>query len=150
MPTQFKFTDAADALAHIEAQESKITAQIAAATAATADAATIATLTGERDAARATLATAQASVTSLTAERDTAKASVATLTTEKATLEASQKDFDGKVAAALAKAGIRPQAVETGASAKSDKPMTATEKVLAANGVNSIDELNTKKAKKTA
>lgn len=148
MPAKFQFTDAADALAHIEAQESKIAKLTLDLATANATAATVATITGERDKARTDLTTANATIGTLTAERDAATGIVTKLTSEKATLEASQKDFDVKVAAALAKAGIRTTAVETGASKDSDKKLTATEKVLAANGVNTLDELQAKRAKK--
>lgn len=60
---------------------------------------------------KASLATAQGEATQAKSDLETVKASLATVTTERDTLKASQSDFDKRVAAEVAKAGIRPTPV---------------------------------------
>jgi FtsZ-binding cell division protein ZapB len=63
-----------------------------------------------------------------------------TLKTENEQLKSQTADFNKRLASELAKHGIRQTAV-TAPPQKSDKPMTATEKVLAAKGVASLNDL---------
>lgn len=134
--------DQADLLTQVETlTESLKTANASLTTANSA----LAAMTGERDGLKTKLATAEGSVSALTSERDTLKADKATLEAENAKLKSEKESFDTKLASELAKHGIRKEALKTGAENKSDKPMTATEKLLAARGVSSIDELSVKR-----
>lgn len=130
----------ADYIAETERLTAALTASELALTGIRAELATatasVSTLTGERDAA--VLATATA-----TAERDTANANLATAADRIAAIETAETDLEKRVAARLVTLGI------TGAPAPAAPPappkkMTATEAVLAANGVKSLDELQIK------
>lgn len=72
-----------------------------------------------------------------TQERDTLKS-------ENEQLKAQTADFNKRLASELAKHGIRQTAVSA-PQPKTDKPMTATEKVLAAKGVASLNDLANQK-----
>lgn len=60
---------------------------------------------------KASLATAQGEATQAKADLETVKASLASVTTERDALKASQSEFDKRVAAEVAKAGILPAPV---------------------------------------
>ena len=129
----YQFTDEAAAVAEI----TRLTADLATANTS------LTTITGERDKARTDLATANTSITTLTTERDTAKAEVTRLKGENDKLTNDMKDFNARVAAEVAKKGIRSTAAETGTDnkAKEGEKLTATEKVLAAKGAASLADL---------
>ncbi len=101
--------------------------------------------------ANQTVGTLQAQITTLTSERDTARSEATAaiqerdaLRSENATLKQQMSDFNRRLAAELSKHGIRnaeaPKAESTPA-----KPLTATEKVLAAKGAKSLDDLAAKR-----
>ncbi len=83
----------------------------------------------------------QTTVTTLTGERDTLK-------TENTRLTGEMADFNKRLATELAKHGIRTHAQKPTETPPGRKP-TATEQVLAARGVKSLDEL-AQKPKPTA
>jgi peptidoglycan hydrolase CwlO-like protein len=70
-------------------------------------------LTAQIDSTKGLLTASQAEVADLKAKLTKADADVAALTTERNSLKASQTDFDGKVAAELAKKGIAANAPNT-------------------------------------
>lgn len=89
----------------------------------------------------------EADVTALTAENTKLKDGMANF---QAKLE---NDFAGKLAAQLAQHGIRANAVNMGAdgtASKGAKKPTATERVLAAKGFASLDELYAANAENAA
>ncbi len=87
-------------------------------------------LTAQIDSTKGLLTASQSEVADLKAKLDKANADLTALTTERDTLKASQKDFDGKVAAELAKRGIRAEAPET--TGKDLKGETSDEQLVAA------------------
>jgi len=87
-------------------------------------------LTAQIDSTKGLLTASQSEVADLKAKLDKATADLSALTTERDTLKASQKDFDGKVAAELAKRGIRAEAPET--PGKDLKGETSDEQLVAA------------------
>jgi hypothetical protein len=93
-------------------------------------------LTADIATVRAELATARTEFATVTKDRDTLKG-------ENANLQASIKDFEFRVAAEVAKKGIK--FTESNRETKTGTPMTATEILLAARGVESVEELATAK-----
>jgi len=127
----FEFTSEADAIAHIEF----LTSDVAKLKAKLAEHPTeqMKTQIAELPALRASLA-------SLTTERDA-------LLAENNKLKLDAGDFNKRVCAEVVKLGIRPEAVRSmSMSSGSDKP-NATERILAAKGVNSLEELEQRSQK---
>lgn len=122
--------------ADIVAQNEQLTADLAAANGLlTESQASVTTLTAERDAARARVTELETSSATLTTERDAARADVTRLTADNARLTADMASFEKRVAAELVKHGIRTDgSKETETPAK---PLTLTEKVLAARAAKS-------------
>jgi FtsZ-binding cell division protein ZapB len=105
--------------------------------------------TADLKTAKQTIGTLQTQVTTLTGERDTAKQNTAALTQERDSLKAEnerlkgeQEDFNKRLSAELAKHGIRNVESSTKTESTETKKLTATEQVLAAKGVKSLDELS--------
>ncbi|MEY2466755.1 MAG: hypothetical protein QOD03_1276 [Verrucomicrobiota bacterium] len=105
--------------------------------------------TADLKTAKQTIGTLQTQVTTLTGERDTAKQNTAALTQERDSLKAEnerlkgeQEDFNKRLSAELAKHGIRNAEGSTKTESTETKKLTATEQVLAAKGVKSLDELS--------
>jgi uncharacterized protein (DUF3084 family) len=99
-------------------------------------------LTGERDSARSGIATA-------TQERDEARTNLGavtrerdTLTSENATLKEQMADFNKRLAAELARHGIRNFEASAKPAPQETRKLTATEEVLARKGVKSLEELS--------
>jgi chromosome segregation ATPase len=98
----------------------------------------IAALTTERDEARNNLNTANGTIASLTKERDESRTALASVTTERDTLRTQNADlqnqmtdFNKRVAAEVAKAGINSTSTTAPASAE-PKAKTLTERCLEA------------------
>lgn len=143
MPTKFKFTDEAAAIAFVESLETQLEKAGTDLSAATAS---VSTLTGERDKARTDLAAEQGKVTAFTGERDSLKAGNETLTKENTKLKEDMADFDKRVATELAKHGIRSEAAQTGTDkAGKGEKLSATAEILQAKGVSSLAELEAKR-----
>src|SRR4051812_27408789 len=105
MDTKATIPNEADVIAANE----KLTADLAAANSLTATEANRANAAEARaTTAEASLATANTNLVAVTAERDTLKAA-------NVKLEADMKDFNARVAADVAKAGIRKEAIATNA-----------------------------------
>jgi chromosome segregation ATPase len=104
----------------------------------------LAALTTERDDAKATAQT-------ITGERDQARADLTKMTAERDALAKTDRDFNARLAAEMAKHGIRPDAMKAATSTPEEpkKAMTATERVLAAKGVKTLAELSAKSAQPT-
>jgi chromosome segregation ATPase len=118
----------------------------------------LATSNKERDEARASLTAvskeldeAKASLATATAERDQARADLAKVTSERDVLTKTDRDFNARLAAEMAKHGIRADALSANSSMPEEpkKAMTATERVLAAKGVKTLAELSAKSAQQT-
>jgi hypothetical protein len=95
----------------------------------------------------ADLAIAKQTIATLTAERDTAKASltaeqdrVTALTSEVAALKAEKQTLDTAVAKKVATLGIKDNAEATAETKPTDKKLTLTERVLAAQGCKTLAE----------
>ena len=74
-------------------------------------------LTGERDTALRERDEARGQVAVLTGERDDARTALATVTTERDRLAGIDRDFNRRLAAELAKHGIRAEAIAPGSAA---------------------------------
>ena len=110
-------------------------------------------LTAQKTEAEGKLTSANETITKVTGERDTANGQVTTitkdrdaLTIENDKLKADMTDFNKKVATELAKHGIKTDATKP-VQNDSGKKLTATEQLLAAKGVSSLDELVAKNRK---
>lgn len=86
----------------------------------------------ERDEAQRSLAEAQASIATLTTERDTAarerdeaRAQLATITAERDQLAGVDRDFNRRLAAEVARHGIRPEAIAPASKAPSSTDLLA-------------------------
>jgi septal ring factor EnvC (AmiA/AmiB activator) len=98
--------------------------------------------------AKQTIGSLQGQINALTAERDSAKASVKTLestvtalTRERDTLKAGEEDFNKRLAAEIARHGIRNSEAEK--PGPQDPPkLSATEEVLVRKGVKSLEDLS--------
>jgi FtsZ-binding cell division protein ZapB len=108
--------------------------------------------TADLNTAKQTIATLQSQITSLTTERDSAKQSITALTQERDTLKAEndrlksdKEDFSRRLAAELAKHGIRNAEASAKVEVKDPKKLTATERLLAAKGIGSLEELEAKR-----
>lgn len=93
------------------------------------------------------LATARQTIATLTAERDAAKASltaeqekVTALNGEVTALKAEKQTLDSAVAKKVASLGIKDNSQAASETKPSDKKLTLTEKVLAAQGCKSLAE----------
>ena len=129
-PPLAEFTDAADALAQItelQRDNERLTARLAERPASTPD-------------QSSRIAALESQLQTVTGERDTLRA-------ENVRLKAEAPDFNFRVASEVAKLGIRSKAVETASGASAAPKLSGTEKVLAANGVSTLDELAAKRAK---
>lgn len=91
-------------------------------------------LEGEKAALEITSNAKEEEVTSLKTSLDTAKADITAKDAEIETLKADQVDFDTKLAAELAKNGIRQKAVPAATVDNDGKPISLTEQVRAAKG----------------
>jgi hypothetical protein len=95
----------------------------------------------------ADLAAAKQTIATLTAERDTAKASltaeqekVTALASEVTALKAERQTLDAAVAKKVATLGIKDNAETSTETKLTDKKLTLTERVLAAQGCKSLAE----------
>lgn len=145
MSAKNSLPDQADVLAQLETANTSLAALCG----------DVTKLTGERDDFKAKFETTsaqlteanakvtqlQSDVTKLTGERDTLKADNTRLTGEMA-------DFNKRLATELAKHGIRTFTQKLAATAP-ERKLNATEKVLAAKGVQSLDELAAKQKPQT-
>ncbi|HVU07850.1 MAG TPA: hypothetical protein VHG89_04825 [Verrucomicrobiae bacterium] len=141
MSAQNSLPDQADVLAQLETANKDLAALRG----------DVTQLTSERDDFKAKFETAsaqlteantkvtqlQGDVTKLTGERDTLKTDNTRLTGEMA-------DFNKRLATELAKHGIRTFTQKSAAAAP-ERKLNATEKVLAAKGVQSLDQLASQK-----
>ncbi|MGN6556219.1 MAG: hypothetical protein ACTHLW_21115 [Verrucomicrobiota bacterium] len=91
-------------------------------------------LTADKATLEAKLSAANASIQTLTTERDTARTQLATAQSQVTSLTESQKNFDGRLAAELAKNGIRAKAIDAEETGKTKTKLTLTERCLAASG----------------
>lgn len=106
-------------------------------------AASVTVLTAERDAAKAKILIVEAACTALANERDTLKASAATLEGKVKDLEAKEQNLEKRTAARLVDLGIVADP-KARSEAPPDKPLTATDRVLAAKGVKCLADLGQK------
>lgn len=134
--------DQADLLAQVETLNGQLAEANKRITALTAAEGQVATLTAERDGLQTQLNDANGKVTSLTTERDNLSKQVTSLTAERDDFKAKAEPVQKQLAAQLAKHGIRTEAVgAVPAKQPGAERLTATEKVLAARGVSSLNDL---------
>lgn len=110
----------------IVAQNERLTAELTAAHGSITDLrGQVQSLTEKNLAQANDLVAAQSSITALTSERDS-------LRSDNERLQGDMKDFNARVAAEIAKHGIRPTAVDN--KPEKERVLTMTDKCLAAKG----------------
>src|SRR3954470_5224686 len=97
-----------------------------------------ATLQTQLTEARTATTTAQGQVTALTASLNASKADVTAISADRDQWKEKAEPIQKQLATELSKHGIRKTAVAPETKSNTDKPLTATEKCLAANGFGSL------------